>query len=135
MISALNGPNRRKAVTERAMKTLPTLAFALVVAAPAAVPAAPAWAASGGDPRCTQYGRGFVFSESTGFCIRLSGSVESSYRVGKGPFHDHEGGSIANGFESEANGALDARKETELGPMRLFVAPKGRVGSKPSPFD
>ena len=117
------------------MKTLSTLARAALIAGPAVVLAFPAWAAGGGDPRCTQYGRGFVFSESTGFCIRLSGSVESSYRVGKGPFHDHEGGSIANGFESEANGALDARKETELGPMRLFVAPKGRIGGNASPFD
>jgi hypothetical protein len=66
------------------------------------------------DPRCAQHGRGFLYSETTGACIRISGSVESSYRFGSG----------RSVFDSEGSVSLDARKDTELGPLRLFVKPK-----------
>jgi hypothetical protein len=90
----------------------------------------PALAESAADPRCAQYGRGFAYSEGTGFCIKLSGSVETGLRFGKGPFNDHDGGgSTGRGFESEVDGRIDARKDTELGPLRLYVQPKWRVPS------
>jgi hypothetical protein len=93
--------------------------------------AGPTLAASAADPRCAHYGPGFVYSEGTGFCIKVSGSVESSVRFGKGPFNDHESGegSTGKGFESEVDGKIDARKDTELGPLRLYVEPKWRVPS------
>jgi hypothetical protein len=104
------------------------LAIGLALAAGLAVPASAERAA---DPRCAQYGPGFVYSEGTGFCIKLSGSVETGLRFGKGPFNDHEGGGGASGkgFESEVDGRIDARKDTELGPLRLYVQPKWRVPS------
>jgi hypothetical protein len=114
------------AVSEgRAMKRLLVTVAALALA-PSAVAAGPA------DPRCAQYGPGFVYAESTGFCIKMSGSIESSMRFGRNPNPfalERNGSGGGNGFETEINGAVDARKDTELGPLRLFVAPKGRVGN------
>jgi hypothetical protein len=109
--------------SEAAMRVMIGLALAAALAVPAQAETAV-------DPRCAQYGRGFVYSEGTGFCIKLSGSVETGLRFGKGPFNDHEGGgSSGNGFESEVDGKIDARKDTELGPLRLYVEPKWRSPS------
>jgi hypothetical protein len=91
-----------------------------------------AMAAGSQDPRCAHYGPGFVYAESTGFCIKVSGSIESSMQFGKkrSPFAvERNGSGGGNGFDTEVEGAIDARKDTELGPLRLFVAPKGRVGN------
>jgi hypothetical protein len=91
----------------------------------------PAMAGGSADPRCAHYGPGFVYAESTGFCIKVSGSIESSMRFGRttNPFAvERSGSGPGNGFETEVKGSIDARKDTEIGPLRLFVAPKSRVG-------
>jgi hypothetical protein len=87
-------------------------------------------AADGGDPRCARYGRGFVYSEGSGFCVKVSGSVETSARFGKGPFNDdhQHGWDTGDGLGTEVEGSLDARKDTDLGPLRVYVQPKGKIG-------
>ena len=98
----------------------------LVVLIGAMALAGPARAEERIDPRCAQHGAGFVYSETSGFCIKLWGSVQGDYRFGKsgGPFVNQSGG---NGFGTEVEGAVDARKDTELGPLRLYFRPKARV--------
>src|SRR6476619_642964 len=108
------------------MKRLVAAAIAAFAVSPAAL------AAGSADPRCAHYGPGFVYAESTGFCIKVSGSIESSVRFGKNshPFAvDRNGSGGGNASDTEFKGSVDARKDTELGPLRLFIAPKGRVGN------
>jgi hypothetical protein len=70
------------------------------------------------DPRCAMYGGGFIYSETSGFCIKVRGSVETGYQFGS---------KRSRGFDTEAGVSLDARKDTEAGPLRLFIAPKGQI--------
>lgn len=64
-----------------------------------------------GDRRCAEYGPRFVYSESTGLCIRISGRVRADFTFG-------DGGSDSN---TSAGATLDIRKDTELGPFRLVI--------------
>jgi hypothetical protein len=103
------------------LRRLPlTLALACSgVAAQSFAPPSLALAAERDDPRCAQYGPGFIHSEMSGFCIKVSGSVETSYRFGGGGSRP----------DSEASMSLDARGDTGLGPVRVLVEPKLRPGS------
>jgi len=93
------------------MKTIALVAAALgLLAGPAT--------AEEGDPRCAMHGEGFIYSEPTGSCIKMSGELS----VG---FGARSGGSR---LRSEGGLSLDARTETEAGPFRLFVSPKVRSG-------
>ncbi len=83
----------------------------------------PALAGDKTDPRCSQYGPGFIYAESSGFCVRLSGQIEAGYSFGSGQKRNFGGSS--NAFGTEATVGFDARKDTDLGPLRLYVAPKG----------
>lgn len=85
--------------------------FSLVLAATFAI-AAPAHAeTAAGDKRCAEYGPRFVYSEATGFCIKISGRVRADFTFG-------DGGSDSG---TSAGASLDVRKDTELGPFRLVI--------------
>lgn len=87
-----------------AFLALPLLAFL----------AAPAAAEQKGDPRCSLYGEGFTYSESTGTCVKISGDIRAGYKSGR----------QSRGFDTEGSVTLDARKETDLGQLRIVVSPK-----------
>jgi hypothetical protein len=94
-----------------AMKSIALVAAALgLLASPAA--------AEEGDPRCAMHGEGFIYSEPTGSCIKMSGELSAGFRAGGG----------GSRLGSEGGLSLDARTETEAGPFRLFVSPKVRSG-------
>ena len=84
-----------------------------------AVFALPAAAGQKGDARCALYGEGFVYSESTGTCVKVSGEIRGGY---------HSGHKV-NGFDTEGQLTIDARKETELGQLRIVVPPKYSQGA------
>jgi hypothetical protein len=69
------------------------------------------------DPRCAIHGEGFHYSESTGSCIKISGDVRADFRAGGGESR----------FGGEAGLSVDARKDTEAGPFRLFFSPKAKA--------
>ena len=75
---------------------------------------APAVAEQKGDPRCALYGEGFTYSESTGTCIKISGDIRAGYKSGR----------QSRGFDTQGGVTLDARKETDLGQLRIVVSPK-----------
>ncbi|MDQ0471016.1 hypothetical protein [Labrys wisconsinensis] len=67
------------------------------------------------DPRCASYGVGFIYSESSGFCVKMSGDVSAGFvSRSKGGLH----------FGDDTRVDVDARKNTELGPLRLYVSPR-----------
>jgi hypothetical protein len=62
--------------------------------------------------RCAMYGEGFVYSPSSGFCIKISGHVRADYHFGSGK---------SERFGSSAGLGLDARTETGLGTARIVI--------------
>lgn len=100
--------------------------------------ATPALAADRMDPHCSEYGAGFVYSPSSGFCVRLGGQIEVGVSHGGGlhtpnrddafgPAPDALGGQHDDPFGTSATLQLDARKATEYGPLRLYVQPRASV--------
>lgn len=71
---------------------------------------------------CPQYGPGFVKMDGSNTCVRLSGEVQFEYGVGGG-----RRGSGATGTRTGAMVELDARSETELGPLRAVIRGGGSV--------
>jgi hypothetical protein len=69
------------------------------------------------DPRCASYGVGFIYSESSGFCIKVSGDIRAGFVASS-----KSKGGLHFGDDTRAN--VDARKNTELGPLRLYVSPR-----------
>lgn len=62
--------------------------------------------------RCAMYGEGFVYSPSSGFCVKVSGHVRADYHFGSGK---------SGGFGSSVGLGLDARTETGLGTARIVI--------------
>jgi hypothetical protein len=85
--------------------------------------AAPAFAAEKTDPRCSQYGEGFMYSADTGMCIKVSGELRTDYGFGK-----QYGIKRQTGFGSGAsvNGQIDARGDSDFGPFRAVIEPTAR---------
>jgi hypothetical protein len=90
------------------------IAIAATALGLAAIPAA----GEDGDPRCAMHGEGFIYSEPTGSCIKVSGELRAG-------FGTRSGGARLG---SEGGLSLDARTDTDAGPFRLFVSPKVRSG-------
>ena len=80
----------------------------------ATVATLPALAGEKSDPRCALYGEGFIYSESAGMCLKISGEIRSDYRTGR----------KGKAFETQGQVTFDGRTETEFGPMRIVVSPK-----------
>jgi hypothetical protein len=83
--------------------------------------AAPAFAGDKMDPRCSQYGEGFVYSADTGMCIKVSGELRADYGFGR-----QTGIGKQTGFGSSVKGQIDARGESDLGPFRAVIEPTAR---------
>ncbi|WP_454814743.1 porin [Labrys neptuniae] len=82
---------------------------------------APGFAGEKTDPRCSQYGEGFVYSADTGMCIRVGGEFRADYG-----FRKQSGLGQQSGFGSSVKGHVDARGNTDLGPFRIVVEPTAR---------
>jgi hypothetical protein len=74
----------------------------------------PALAGGKTDPRCANYGEGFVYAPETGFCIKVSGEVRA----------DYTGNSRGDSSGPSIKGSLDARSNTDLGPFRAVIEPR-----------
>jgi hypothetical protein len=97
------------------MKTRAGISAAALVAV-AALAGSPlaALAADKQDPRCVVHGEGFVWWETAGTCVRVSGDLRAGFTAGSG----------SSGFGSEGRVKLDSRTATEFGPLRVYVSPK-----------
>ncbi|CAM5769714.1 hypothetical protein LMIY3S_02930 [Labrys miyagiensis] len=83
--------------------------------------AAPALAGEKMDPRCSQYGAGFVYSPDTGMCIKVSGELRADYG-----FSRQTGFGKQSGFGSSVKGQIDARGNSDFGPFRAVIEPTAR---------
>jgi hypothetical protein len=81
----------------------------------------PALAGDKTDPRCSQYGEGFMYSPDTGMCIKVSGELRADYGM-----RSQTGFGKQTGFGSSVKGQLDARGDSELGPFRAVIEPTAR---------
>ena len=74
---------------------------------------------------CPEYGPGFFRQPGSLTCLRISGQVrgEAGLRQRGSSFQD------STGFSSRARVLLDARTQTELGPLRLVFRGDGRTGN------
>lgn len=89
--------------------------------------AAPGFAGEKTDPRCSQYGEGFVYSADTGMCIRVGGEFRADYGFRKqSGLGQPKGLGQQSGFDSTVKGHLDARGNSDLGPFRIVVEPSAR---------
>jgi hypothetical protein len=84
---------------------------ALILAASLSLPAL---ADQKKDHRCDIYGEGFTYVESSGACVKISGDIRAGYSAG------HK----AKGFDTQGRVTLDARKQTDLGELRVVVSPE-----------
>ena len=80
--------------------------------------ATPALAGDKTDPRCSQYGEGFLYSADTGMCIKVSGELRADYG-----FNRQTGFGKQTNFGSSVKGKLDARGDSEFGPYRAVIEP------------
>jgi hypothetical protein len=115
------------------------LAGSLILAAPvlaASILAGPALAAerpSAARPKtCAHHGPGFAPIPGTDTCVRVSGRVRSEVDVGSARSIGGYGGGGSARLNAEARAALDARTETDAGPLRTVVRVRARRG-EPSP--
>ncbi|MBN9063259.1 MAG: porin [Rhizobiales bacterium] len=69
---------------------------------------------------CPQYGAGFVRLNGSSACVRLGGQASFEYGVGGG-----RRGYSGTGTRSGVAVELDARTETDLGPLRAVVRDGG----------
>ncbi len=74
---------------------------------------------------CPEYGPGFFRQPGSSTCLRISGQVrgEAGVRQRGSAMQD------STGFSSRARVMLDARTQTELGPLRLVFRGDGRTGN------
>lgn len=99
------------------MRPILTIAFALASTAGSV-------AGDRTDLRCIAYGKGFVYSQGTGFCVKLGGEIEGGVIVGS--VKTKSGLRNGSAFDSSVSVHLDARKETDYGPVRIYIEGKGR---------
>lgn len=99
--------------------TTPPWAAALVAAL---LVATPALAEERQDPRCAGFGEGFVYAESIASCVRIGGYVRLDAGFGHGGLGRR---SQALGLGSEGQVGVEVDKDTELGPFRAVVQPRG----------
>ncbi|MFN8828630.1 MAG: porin [Labrys sp. (in: a-proteobacteria)] len=62
--------------------------------------------------RCAMYGEGFIYSPSSGFCVKVSGHVRADYYTGRNK---------SERFGSSVGLGLDARTETGFGTARIVL--------------
>ena len=74
---------------------------------------------------CPEYGPGFFRQPGSSTCLRVSGQVrgEAGIRQRGSALQD------STGFSSRARVMLDARTQTELGPVRLVFRGDGKTGN------
>jgi hypothetical protein len=87
------------------------IVIALAIAAAATLPAL---AGEQSDPRCAEYGKGFIYSETAGMCVKISGEIRSDYKMGN----------KTKAFDSRGEVTFDARRQTDFGELRIVVSPK-----------
>jgi hypothetical protein len=105
------------------------LAGSLILAAAPAFAAERPSAAARPNP-CAHHGPGFAPIPGTDTCVRVSGRVRSEVDVGSA--RSIGGGGDGARFNAEARAALDARTDTDAGPLRTMIRVRARRG-EPSP--
>lgn len=73
---------------------------------------------------CPQQGPGFVKLDGSNTCVKLSGEVQFEYGVGGGRRGYYNG---STGTRTGMAVELDARTETDLGPLRAVIRGGGAV--------
>jgi hypothetical protein len=102
------------------------LAGALILAAPAIAAERPSAAVR--PKTCAHHGPGFAPIPGTDTCVRVSGRVRSEVDVGSARSIGGYGGGNGARLNAEARAALDARTETDAGPLRTVVRVRARRG-------
>ena len=105
------------------------LAGSLILAAPVLAAERPSAARPNA---CAHHGPGFAPVPGTDTCVRVSGRVRSEVDVGSARSIGGYGGGGGARLNAEARAALDARTETDAGPLRTVVRVRARRG-EPSP--
>jgi hypothetical protein len=106
------------------------LAGSLILAVPALAGERPSAAAR--PNACAHHGPGFAPIPGTDTCVRVSGRVRSEVDVGSARSIGGYGGGGGARLNAEARAALDARTDTDAGPLRTVVRVRARRG-EPSP--
>lgn len=80
---------------------------------------------------CPDHGRGFVQVPGTATCMRIGGRLRGEAQTGKRRISADE---IAS-FRNEGRLSLDARTQTDYGPVRTFVRIRGGNATGASGLD
>ncbi len=75
---------------------------------------------------CAAHGTGFAPVPGTDTCVRVSGRVRGEVEAGSKRSIGH--GRNGAGLNAEARAALDARTDTDAGPLRTVVRVRARRG-------